>query len=192
MVLFSFLRACILACQGEITIVISDTAIQAGNVTERMCRLSQTHNHSVSPASTLVCSSRPKSWLFTLASGYLVMQVTKPFNITVLINSVTLPAGQLRYFADAFSSFLVCLYKVCKATQGPSVLRLLGYSPNLHEKSIPSAFTRQELLFTETLMSLSSTFLPSMPFLCLGYKCKDKFPVAPLAKDQTQSHTADL
>lgn len=154
--------------------------------------LSQTHNNSECPASTLLCSSKPKSWLFTLASGYFGMQVKKPFNIKMLINSRSLPAGQLRYFAGAFSSSLVCLYKVCKAIQGPSMLRLLGYSPNLHEKNIPSAFTRQELLFTEALMSLSSTFLPCMPFLCLGYKCKDKFPVAQLAKDQTQSHTADL
>lgn len=116
----------------------------------------------------------------------------KPFNIKMLINRISLHEGQLRYFADAFSSSLVCLYKVCKAIQGPSVLRLLGCSPNLHEKSIPSAFTRQELLFAEALMSLSSTFLPWMPFLCLGYKCKDKFPVAQLAKDQTEGHTAGL
>lgn len=110
----------------------------------------------------------------------------------MLINRTSLPAGQLRCFADALSSSLVCLYEVCKEIQGPSVLRLLGYSPNLHEKSIPSVFTGQELLFAEALMSLSSTFLPCMPFLCLGYKCKEKFPVAQLAKDQTQSHTADL
>lgn len=191
-VLFSFLRACILASQGEIIIVISDIAIQAGNVTERICRSSQTHSHSVCSASTLFCTSKTKCWLFTLASGCLGMHVKWPFKNKILINNISLAAGQLRYLADAFSSSLVCLYNVCKAIQGPSVLRLLGYSPNLHEKSIPSAFTKQELLFTEALMSLPSTFLPCMPFLCLGYKCKHKFPVAQLAKDQTQSHTADL
>lgn len=123
---FSFLWACILASQGQIMIVISYTVIQVWNVTERMCRLSQTQDHSVCPASTLFCTSKPKSCLFTLASSYLGMQVKKPFNIKMLINSISLPAAQLRYFADAFSSYLVCLYKVCKAIQGPSVLRLLG------------------------------------------------------------------
>lgn len=137
-------------------------------------------------------TSKPKSWLFALVSGYLGMHVKKPFNIKMLINSISLAAGQLRYFADAFSSSLVCLYKVCKAVQAPSVSRVLGYSPNLHEKSIPIAFTRQELLFTEASMTLSSTFLPCMPFLCLGYKCKDKFPVAQLAKDQTELHCCSL
>lgn len=85
LVFFSFLRACILASQGQVMIVISGTAIQVWNVTERMCRLSQTHNHSVCPASTLFCTSKPKSWLFTLASGYLVMQVKKCFSIKMLI-----------------------------------------------------------------------------------------------------------